>query len=178
MKKFRFQLLAQWLIETFQPCKVADVGGGKGFLAYLLQQSGWDATVIDPVSQALPDKYKDLKLDTRVKISPDEKVPRMDMKFEPYLTKHFDLLVGMHAHACNVKIIDSAAEEKRGFVLLPCCIIDEPIIPAPGEHWLECLAKYAISKGFVIRPFRLNFSGQNIGFYSVKIAKTDPPEAA
>jgi len=174
MKKFRFQLLAQWLTQTFQPCKVADVGGGKGFLAYLLQKNGWNATVIDPVSQALPDKYKDLARDQRVKISPTEKVPRMDAKFEPHHTKHFDLLVGMHAHACNVKIIDSAAERQKGFVLLPCCIIDEPILPAPGEHWLECLASYAIAKGFIIRPFRLNFSGQNIGFYSLKI---DPAAA-
>jgi hypothetical protein len=73
----------------------------------------------------------------------------------------------MHAHACNVKIIDAAKESGKNFVLLPCCIIDEPIYPLPGVHWLECLADYAIQKGFDVRPFRLNFRGQNIGFYSV-----------
>jgi len=60
MKKFRFQLLHRWLIEHFAPCRAADVAGGKGLLAYLLQQSGWDAVVVDPVNQALPDKYKDI----------------------------------------------------------------------------------------------------------------------
>jgi len=168
MKKFRFQLLHRWLTQNFAPCRVADIGGGKGFLAYLLQQSGWQATVIDPEYQTLPEKYKDLRLDRRVIIPPDAKVPHITAEFEGSLARHFDLLVGMHAHACNVKIIDAAKEFGRNFVLLPCCIIDEPMIPAPGEHWLECLADYAIQQGFAMRPFRLNFRGQNIGFYSVK----------
>jgi len=167
MKKFRFQLLHQWLVQNFEPCRIADIGGGKGFLTYLLQKSGWEATVIDPVYQALPEKYKDIGLDKRIKISGDEKVPHINKEFETYHAKYFDLLVGMHAHACNVKIIDAAAKFNLNFVLLPCCIIDEPIHPMPGVHWLECLADYAIQKGFKLRPFRLNFRGQNNGFYSV-----------
>ena len=169
MKKFRFQLLHLWLTQNYAPCKVADIGGGKGFLAYLLQRGGWDATVIDPVYQGLPEKYKDLALNQRLKISPDARVPHISQEFEPHLAQNFDLLVGMHAHACNVKIIDAAWEHACRFVLLPCCIIDEPLYPLPGVHWLECLAGYAIQKGFAIRPFRLNFRGQNIGFYSVGV---------
>jgi len=67
MKKFRFQLLHQWIVSRIQPCRVADVGGGKGLLAYLLQESGWAATVIDPVAQALPAKYKDLESNRQVR---------------------------------------------------------------------------------------------------------------
>ena len=167
MKKFRFQLLHQWVVQNFEPCRIADIGGGKGFLTYLLQKSGWEATVIDPVHQPLPEKYKDIALNKRIKISSDEKVPHINKEFEIYHAKYFDLLVGMHAHACNVKIIDAAAKFNLNFVLLPCCIIDEPIHPIPGVHWLECLAEYAIQKGFKLRPFRLNFRGQNNGFYTV-----------
>ena len=76
MKKFRFQLLHLWLTQNYPPCKVADIGGGKGFLAYLLQCSGWDATVIDPAYQSLPEKYKDLTLNQRVKIPSTARVPR------------------------------------------------------------------------------------------------------
>jgi len=169
MKKFRFQLLHVWLTQKFAPCKIADIGGGKGFLAYLLQQSGWDATVIDPIYQRLPEKYKDLTLNRRVKIPLNAVVPHINLEFELGLAKDFDLLVGMHAHACNVKIIDASKEFNCNFVLLPCCIIDEPLYPRLGVHWLECLADYAIQKGFIVRPFRLNFRGQNIGFYSVKL---------
>jgi hypothetical protein len=166
MGKFRFQLLAAKITEHFEPGRVADIGGGKGLLAYLLQKHGWAATVIDPEYQPLPDKYKDLATQTRVRIAPVENVSHINEKFVPAMALNFDLLVGMHAHGCNVEIINAAAEYKRNFVLFPCCIIDEPIHPLPGVHWLQCLVDYAIQRGFQVHPFRLNFSGQNIGFYA------------
>ena len=70
MKKFRSQLLHQWLVQNLAPCKVADIGGGKGLLSYLLIQSGWDAVVIDPFEQTLPVKFKDIATGSRVKIPP------------------------------------------------------------------------------------------------------------
>jgi hypothetical protein len=166
MKKFRSQLLHQWLVDHFEPCRVADVGGGKGLLTYLLQKSGWEAAVIDPHEQPLPDKYKDISHNKRIKIPPTDTVPRINKEFETVMAQNYDLLIGMHAHVSNINIIDAAAEFHCGFILLPCCIIDEPIYPEPGVHWLECLVDYAVQKGFTVHPFRLNFSGQNIGFYA------------
>jgi len=166
MKKFRLQLLHQWMIQNFAPCKAADIGGGKGLLSYLLQKDGWDMTVIDPLSQPLPDKYKDITSGARVKIDPDESVPRIAAEFESRHAAGFDLLIGMHAHGCNARIIDAAAAYGCRFVIFPCCIIDEPFYPPLGVHWLESLADYAMQRGHEIRPFRLNFRGQNIGLYS------------
>ena len=163
MKQFRFQLLHRWLTAHFSPCRVADIAGGKGLLAYLLQQSGWQAVVIDPVSQALPPKYKDIGSGSRVRLSPDATVPRINAGFAGPMAQHYDLLVGMHAHGCNVAVIDAAAAYGSGFVLLPCCVIDEPFYPPAGTHWLESLAAYAVSQGHTVYPFRLNFKGQNIG---------------
>ena len=165
MKKFRFQLLHQWLAQNFEPCKVADIGGGKGLLAYLLSKDGWNVTVIDPVKQPLPEKYKDIRTGARVKIKDDEKIPHLQAEFEPQQADDFALLIGMHAHGCNVKIIDAAVEYGCAFVIFPCCVIDEPFYPPLGVHWLESLADYALLKGKVIHPFRLNFKGQNIGLY-------------
>jgi hypothetical protein len=165
MGKFRFQLLHQWIIEHVEPCRVADIGGGKGLLSFLLQQSGWEATVIDPVNQTLPDKYKDLA-GKRIRIPLTARVPHADREFESAMAQDFDLLVGMHAHGCNVKIIEGAAQFGCGFVLLPCCVIDEPIYPRRGVYWLQCLLDYAIGKELTVQPFQLNFSGQNIGFYA------------
>jgi len=167
MKKFRFQLLHRWLIEHFAPCRAADVAGGKGLLAYLLQQSGWEAVVVDPVNQALPDKYKDIATGKRVRIPPTERIPHMDRTFEPEIGQHFDLLIGMHAHGCNAKIIDAAADFGCGFVLFPCCVIDEPFYPPLGVKWLESVVDYAVRKGHTVYPFRLNFKGQNIGLCAV-----------
>lgn len=163
MKKFRFQLLHRWLTHNFEPCTAADIGGGKGLLAHLLIGNGWDVTVIDPIGQALPTKYKDLGLDTRVKIDPKATVPRLDAGFTPDQAAGFDLLIGLHAHGCNAAIIDAAAAYGCGFVIFPCCVIGEPFYPPLGVHWLESLADYAIRQGHTIHPFRLNFKGQNIG---------------
>ena len=167
MKKFRFQLLHRWLTERFEPCRVADIAGGKGLLAYLLQQSGWDAVVIDPTYQDLINKYKDIETGKRVKIAPDERVPHISEPFVMEMGQEFDLLVGMHAHGCNAAIIDAAAEFGCGFVLFPCCVIDEPFFPPIGVQWLESLTDYALRKGLTATPFRLNFKGQNIGIYEV-----------
>jgi hypothetical protein len=165
MKKFRFQLLHQWLTEHVAPCRVADVGGGKGLLAYLLQSSGWDATVIDPVPQTLPAKYRDLTSARQIRIAQGERVPQRVQAFAPVMAQEFDLLIAMHAHGCNIPLIDAAARYERRAILLPCCIIDEPLTPAPGAHWLECVVDHAVGQGFCVEPFRLNFKGQNIGLY-------------
>jgi hypothetical protein len=166
LKRFRFQLLHQWLIHNFAPCRAADIGGGKGLLSYLLIQSGWQATVIDPVAQSLPKKYKDIVTNTRLKIEPSIHVPNIPAEFEMQHARGFDLLIGMHAHGCNVKIIEAAAQAGCGFVLFPCCVIDEPFVPPPGVHWLESLADYAVQQRHTVKPFRLNFKGQNIGIYA------------
>jgi hypothetical protein len=163
MRKFRFQLLHEWLVGRQAPCRVADVGGGKGLLAYLLQRSGWEATVVDPISQDLPAKYKDLATGRQVRIAETERVPRRDTEFTPEMAADFDLLVAMHAHGCNILLLDAAARYGRSVVLLPCCIIHEPVIPPPGVHWLQCVVNEATARGLTVEPFRLNFKGQNIG---------------
>jgi tetratricopeptide (TPR) repeat protein len=172
LKRFRFQLLHQWLVQNLEPCKVADIGGGKGLLSYLLIQSGWEAAVIDPFMQLLPVKYKDVVLGSRVKIPANMKVPYIQAEFQPEMAQTFDLLVGMHAHGCNVKIIDAAAEYGCGFVIFPCCVIDEPFYPPSGVHWLESLADYAVKTGQEVYPFRLNFKSQNIGLFKSGRCKT------
>ncbi len=167
MKKFRFQLLHRWFVERFQACRVADIGGGKGLLAYLLQRDAWPSAVIDPHHQALPHKYKDIASGKRVKVPASDSVRHIDRPFAKPMAQEFDMLVGMHAHGCNVDIIDISAELGCGFVLFPCCVIEEPFFPVLGVHWLESLADYAMRRGHRLYPFRLNFKGQNIGLCSV-----------
>ena len=133
--------------------------------SHLLIQSGWEAVVIDPYEQPLPEKYKDIITNARVKIPSGVGIPYLRTPFEPDMARSFDLLIGMHAHGCNVKIIDAAAEYGCGFVIFPCCVIDEPFYPPLGVHWLESLADYAVKKGQELYPFRLNFKGQNIGLF-------------
>jgi hypothetical protein len=114
MKKFRFQLLHEWLISETKPCRIADIGGGKGLLTHLLRNSGWDAVVIDPEYQELPRKYKDFHTQKRIRIPVDLKIPRISRKFEPFMAGQFDLLIGLHAHGCNINLTSEKNAGHRG----------------------------------------------------------------
>lgn len=165
MKKFRFQLLAEWIAQSFPPCRTADIGGGKGLLSYLLIPRGFDCTTIDPVDQPLPDKYRDMSSGHRVKIPPEATVPRINKPYSADLGASFDLLVALHAHGVNHEILDTVAANKNSCVILPCCVIGEPSAPPPGTNWFSWLVDYGRSRGLTVRFFYLNFSGQNVGFY-------------
>ena len=164
-KKFRFQLLADFIATTFDaPMRVADVGGGKGLLSYLLRQRGYAGCVIEPSIQELPDKYKNLSTGKRIKISRDATVPRISENFEVEHAENFDLLIGLHAHGSNLKMLEAAARYQKPCVLMPCCVIGEPTTPIPGESWFKWLVMKAEDAGLGVEYFFLNFKGQNIGF--------------
>lgn len=201
-KKFRFSLLHQWLVNNFEPCKVADVGGGKGTLAYLLQESGWEVTTIDPAYQELPHKYKTFEVKPvipdsdprsrnaghsakavpilqkkKLKIEDRTAVGRITDVFSEEMAKDFDLIIGMHVHGANMQIIKACAEYGKDYILFPCCVIDEPIEKEHGINWRESLVEYAESLGHSVKKVQLNFKGKNIGIYTDKhLKKKENPD--
>jgi hypothetical protein len=164
MKKFRFQLLAGWIAGRFPPCTVADVGGGKGLLTLLLREAGFAAEVVDPVSQPLPARYRDLRTGRRVRLGEGAAVPRRRVAFGPELGRRYDLLVALHAHGANLAVLDAAAAAGSSCVILPCCVVDEPAAPGPGQSWFLWLADHARGLGLAPEFFALNFRGQHLGF--------------
>ncbi|MCB9808912.1 hypothetical protein H6776_00750 [Candidatus Nomurabacteria bacterium] len=164
-KKFRFQLLANWIIENYTPCRVADIGGGKGLLSYLLNQAGFQSTVIDPFDQELPHKYKDINTSKRILIPRDATVPRITAPFDSEMAVEYDLLISLHAHGCNMMIIDAATTYQKDFILLPCCVIDEPIEVQHNVNWFESLDIYAKYHGHDTERVRLHFKGQSEVIY-------------
>ena len=159
-----------WLTQKYKPAKVLDVGGGKGLLSLLLNKNGWDATVVDPSITDYITKYKDIETGKRVllKDSEIESFKRIIGVFKPEMTKDFDLLIGLHAHGSNLQIIDACKKYGKDFLLLPCCVIDEPLVKKPGVNWLESLIDYAVDEGFDVKKDELNFKGQNILIYTDK----------
>ena len=166
MGKFRFQLFADWIAANFKPCRVADVGGGKGLLSYFLNQHKFAATVIDPFEQALPDKIKDIHTGERLRFTAKDQPPRISIDFNENLQEKFDLFVALHAHGCNISIINLCASSGKKFAVLPCCVIAEPLTPPIGINWFTWLSNYAQNQGIDIGYFKLNFKGQNIGLFS------------
>ncbi len=167
--QFRFQVIARWLTENYSPRKAADVGGGKGLLAYLLNKQGWDVTVIDPFNQPLPMKYKDISSDKRILLSPEAKVKRIDLPYEEEMGKDYDLLIGLHAHGSNVKIIDGCAKYGNDFLLLPCCVIGEPIEVKANINWFDSLEQYAKSLDLPVQRVIFNFVRQSKAFYTRRL---------
>lgn len=135
-------------------------------LALMLNQNGFQTVVIDPYTQTLPTKYKSLTGE-RHKISDKVEVQRIGQVFEKNMAKDFDLLIGLHAHGSNMKIIEASAEYGKNFILMPCCVIDEPIIPKANINWFDSLEEYANKLNLKTTRFELNFRGQNKGFYSI-----------
>ncbi len=166
VKKYRSQLLVDWLKENHEPSRVADIGGGKGLITFLLGKlPGWELIIIDPHDPGLPPKVRDLHTRERIKLSAADvaSLPRLKEPFRLELAKGVDLLVGMHAHGSNMLIIEAAAKYHKDFVIFPCCVIDEPITPQPNINWLDSLEEYAESLGHKVKRVKLNFKGQNIG---------------
>ena len=164
MGKFRFQLLAGWITERFPPCTVADVGGGKGLLTLLLREAGFAAEVVDPVDQPLPSRYRDLRGGRRVRVGAGAAVPRRRARFGPELGRRYDLLVALHAHGANLAVLETAAAAGSSCVVLPCCVVDEPAAPGPGQNWFMWLVGQARDLGLEPEFFALNFRGQHLGF--------------
>src|SRR5258708_25794914 len=168
--QFRFHVIARWLTDNYSPRSAIDVGGGKGLLAYLLNKQGWQVSVVDPVNQDLPHKYKDISLGRRLLISPEEKVTRIDLPFEEEMGKDTDLLIGLHAHGSNMKIMNACKIYNCDFLLLPCCVIDEPIEIKPNINWLDSLEEYAKDLGLPVQRNVFNFVGQGTALYTHKLS--------
>lgn len=165
MKKFRFQLLASFILENYEKCKIADIGGGKGILSDILINEGWDCTVIDPEVTSMPRKYK--ALNGKKVITGEKYIEKAIIKeFSTEMGINFDLLISLHGHGCNLRIIDAAAEYNKKFIILPCCIINEGIDPYTVTDWIEYLKEYAIKKGLEIKSVKLNFKGQRTAIYN------------
>ena len=168
--KFGFQLLQMWLTQKYKSAKVLDVGGGKGLLSYLLNKNGWHATVVDPAISDPLTKYKDIETGKRVLLSDNEieGFHRIHGVFKEEMAKDFDLLIGLHAHGSNLQIINACKKYDKDFLLLPCCVIGEPLVKRPNMDWLESLIDYAKEKGFNVKRDELNFKGQNVLIYTDK----------
>jgi hypothetical protein len=161
--KFRFQLLDKWINENYQIGTAADIGGSKGLLALLLNKRGWKCTVIDPFKPQPITKYKNIETGKRILVGKHESeaIPRRIRRFEPEMAKDYDLLIGLHAHGVNMKIIEACKKYGKKFVLLPCCVIDEPIVPQAGIHWFDSLVTHAKELGLNVDTAELKFKGQN-----------------
>ncbi len=147
---------------------MADIAGGKGLLAFLLHKDDWPVTMIDPEKTLTLKKYKDLATKKRVELTEADfaQFPWREEKFAPEMAKDFDLLVSLHGHGVQMQILEAAAKYQKKFVILPCCVIDEPIGKQPDVFWENTLIAYAKKLGLDVHTDTLDFTGKNIVLYN------------
>ncbi len=158
------QILASWIISNYSPCKVADISGGNGLLTYLLNLNGFNSIVIDPLELELPWKYT--SLDKKVNKIPGAKIDRKPVKFNKTMALEYDLLLGLHAHGVMIDIIDAAKEYNKKFIIVPCCVVDEPVVKQEGIKWTDSLYDHAVSQDLKPSKINLGFMGRDIAIYN------------
>lgn len=100
----RFVALARFVADNFRSCRVADVAGGSGLLAYELEKVGFDCTVIDTKPHAGATGIKTIK---------------GEFKASSMATK-FNLVIGLHPDSATEELAHAAV---LGIptVIVPCC---------------------------------------------------------
>ena len=100
---YRFEVIAMFLNEYFgnQIQYIADVAGGQGMLAKLLNKYNYEAEVIDPRGWRI------------------KGVPGRAEEFDPSCASYYDVIVGLHPDEATRPIAEAARE--RPTLIIPCC---------------------------------------------------------
>ena len=149
----RFDLFAKLISEQFpnRDTKIADVAGGKGYLALCLKHD-------------LNYKYVET-FDPKAR---KQKVNKITYRmFNNETSRGFDLIVGMHPDEATDVIIYEAAKNKVPFVICPCCV--KPTTSNYwGKHkyfdWMQHLKEYAENLGFIVQSLKLKMNGKSLVF--------------
>ena len=148
----RFDVFASFVATQFpnKNLKIADVAGGKGYLALALREQGYrDITIIDPKR--------------RLKKKVNHRATFLAIPFTETLDRRFDLVLGMHPDEATDHIIRYSVKHGSPFVVCPCCIKPSAVAywgSAKFHLWIAHLKRMAV--GFSIREYLLKMSGKNL----------------
>lgn len=105
--KRRFDIVGRFIAANYRKGRVADVAGGKGYLALALAEQGFESVVIDP-------RPRDRNA---MGSHREKKVGRMRCEFRD--PRKFDLAVGLHPDGATEALARAAVY--RPVAIVPCC---------------------------------------------------------
>jgi len=137
----RFEAVADLIEQTYGKSVkyIADVAGGQGMLARLLNKRGYEAEVIDPRGWTL------------VGVANRPEAYRADM------ADYYDLIVGLHPDEALHEVIDSA--KVRPVVVVPCCNFWDRERKLGKDELLEAITTHCQAQGMHIQRVELPFKG-------------------
>lgn len=143
----RFEVVADVISEYFGKdiCYIADVAGGQGMLARVLNKRGYETEVIDPRGYTL----------TGVK-------PRA-VEYLAEMADYYDLIVGLHPDQALRPVVESA--EMRPVLVVPCCNFWDSTRKLGRDALLAEIEQYFRSNHVNYSRLEFDFEGpNNLGF--------------
>lgn len=147
----RFEVVADFVWNRFgRNIKyIADVAGGKGMLAKILNSKyNYETDVIDPRGWTL------------------KGINSRKEEFKPELASYYDLVIGLHPDEATRPIVESAAITKT--LLIPCCNFWDKTKKLGRDALVNEIGKFYDEKGIKYEKITLNFnSPKNIGLLTI-----------
>lgn len=153
----RFPVLAEFIEEHYGNTvkHIADVGGGQGMLAKLLNKKNYRAEVIDPRGYTL----KGL-------------LARKE-NYDPDSASYYDLIVGLHPDEALKEVVRSALV--RPVIVIPCCNFWDENRKLGRDALLQEIENYYKEHLVTYEKITFEFEGpKNIGLVSEPPAGTGP----
>ncbi|HEY2117087.1 MAG TPA: hypothetical protein VGJ51_18455 [Candidatus Angelobacter sp.] len=146
-------MIADFVWERFGPSVhfIADVAGGQGMLARLLNKRyNYECEVIDTRTHTL------------------RGVTARNEEFAPSMAAYYDLIISIHADEATRPVAEAALV--RPTILVPCCNFWSPE-KLGQEELLQAIEKFYQEQGIFWERIRFNFNGpKNVGLV------TKPPQ--
>lgn len=143
----RFQVTADFIARNFVPCRVADVGGGKGDLSTALRDHGFICTVINTRKAAVSGQ--------QIAVS------RIRAHFTPDMATDYDLLVGLHPDGAT-EALAQAALSGMPVVIVPCCHYWRGIDSHGSTSMADTIRRYWRKHHVDFWETQLPMSGKNL----------------
>ena len=142
----RASIFAKFMSRNFQPCRVADIAGGRGGLSKELKKHHFISVVIDPCR------------------GQEKNTVKIFQKVENVSLKNFDLLVGMHPDEATEYIIKEGLRLGKAFAVVPCCSHAKDGLKKSFTQWIKYLKSLEPFKD-EIRITVLKMGGKNLVLY-------------
>jgi hypothetical protein len=141
----RFEAVADYITAHIKAKYVADVAGGQGMLARLLNKRGYEAEVIDPRGWTMVG------------------VASRHAKYSADMADYYDLIIGLHPDEALRPVVESA--KVRPVLVVPCCNFCDKTRKLGRNALLDEIEDYMHANDIQHEKVSFNFKGpQNIGF--------------
>ena len=145
----RFEIIADFVTERYgKKIKyIADVAGGQGMLARMLNKRGYESEVIDPRGYTL------------------KGVPSRQEEYKSDMADYYDLVIGLHPDEAIREVGESA--RIRPVLIVPCCNFWDRNKKLGRDPLLEAIEQYYKENKIKYERITFNFKGpHNIGILS------------